>query len=991
MAAFSTCVLTALLAGCTVGKHLRVESLDAISSANHHDIFTPLLQDLASSSHDVFVEDLFGKYLRLKYKATHPEGTSFLKLDGMKDDIESIHCLEDDSNTIELQLTSESIAESIYRPVSDFNLDDAAYFMTGSYQFLCRDKHTQRYSPLLRRITAVTMDPVSDDTVIFSTEYASYPEMFESLDLEFVSNAKLFHSANDTALRALEESDRSDSGVSGASDSMSRRRRLSWWSDLWDDICAGVNTVVEHVDSWIDTLSTFVDDLYEGVETAVEVVEGKKVVRNLTDNYFWSYNYDSSSGSAASTFYLDDADKVQCKNCFVWFDLEYTFKIRIEDRTMKYLYIVAEGDAQMHAEILLEAEWTKEWAINTPHVPIPYLGISVGGIEFGFTVYGGLGFGVKMEIDYVYMGYNVRGSIKRGIEYDADNNVQNYIGEHSFTHSKDGPQLEFNSMNITLYIKPTLYLALEYVGNVYFGVQAQVEFTFTKDADYDNTGDSTACAIDYVPTAKLLLFVGAKLQPLKLVTVWEKKASVEVAHATLTDLEGCITQSTLTTLETYLGTTSSRRRLAMSDGNGMGGDLWSNATWDGTHAFVDYTKAHSVDMHRQFDWGSMNSRWWGNMSSLPSICPENRTLADEDGNEYAVQMPEVGQLVIKVEGNDDGESLVGVLKTFVEVFYDDWGITTNVTCLSRMQLQKTTTMSEFKNMDNYEVSLLEWYCDLNLSMIGVEEGSALESAWIDMIALPETMNALVLDASFSAIMLFDDAWCQTFVLTKQHKYHVDLQHLLSAAFTSYGVEYSYPSQQWFGSYHCSHSSVISMSLLFESFFWLNGTGSAWLLGGDEEMLLQGEVDYEDFSARMWNEDGSLEFVGLVTLMQDGTVLYSGSVNAEDCTGFVFKGWLDTTPFESMNSGGNTLAPSTTEEGFKDLDEGAKDDKNELWKGMAIGFGAGLGVMLLFMVFGRLMGYSLAPKRRVSASYNLMREESAMVEVGQGRTAGNTAI
>merc|ERR1719361_557932 len=97
-----------------------------------------------------------------------------------------------------------------------------------------------------------------------------------------------------------------DSDSDADSVSLSTRRRLSWWSDLWDDICAGVTTVVHHVESWIDTLADFVDDLYDGVETAIEVVEGKKVVRNLTDNYFWSYNYDSSAATAAETFYLDE-------------------------------------------------------------------------------------------------------------------------------------------------------------------------------------------------------------------------------------------------------------------------------------------------------------------------------------------------------------------------------------------------------------------------------------------------------------------------------------------------------------------------------------------------------------------------------------------------------------------------------------------------------------------------------------------------------------
>ena len=85
----------------------------------------------------------------------------------------------------------------------------------------------------------------------------------------------------------------------------------------------------------------------------------------------------------------------------------------------------------------------------------------MGGVAFGFTVYGGLGIGAKVEIDYVYMGYTAMGSIKRGIEYDADKNIQNYIGEHDFTYQKMGPQLEFDSMNVTLYIKPTYVFLAE--------------------------------------------------------------------------------------------------------------------------------------------------------------------------------------------------------------------------------------------------------------------------------------------------------------------------------------------------------------------------------------------------------------------------------------------------------------------------------------------------------------------------------------------------
>ena len=285
-------------------------------------------------------------------------------------------------------------------------------------------------------------------------------------------------------------------------------------------------------------------------------------------------------------------------------------------------------------------------------------------------------------------------------------------------------------------------------------------------------------------------------------------------------------------------------------------------------------------------------------------------------------------------------------------------------------------MSDFRNVDNYNVTVLEWYCDLNLSAYGIEEGSALEEAWIGMISLPNTMDALVLDPSFDAIMLFDEAWCQTFVLGKQHAYREDLQELLAFAYTT--DLYSYPSQQWFGSYHCTHSSSISMSLLFESFFWRNGTGTAWLLGGDEPVFLRGNINFEERSATLWNEDENLEFVGLVTLMQDGTVLYSGSVNADDCSGFVFKGWLDTTPFESAVDSGTSTGPWVTtsrpDEALNEC-EGKTSDANEKWIGLGIGLGAALIVMLVVMMVVKLMGYSVVKVGKANGTYNLMYENS----------------
>lgn len=105
---------------------------------------------------------------------------------------------------------------------------------------------------------------------------------------------------------------------------------------------------------------------------------------------------------------------------------------------------------------IFQAEFKKEWDVYSTHVPIPYLGFGVGGIEFGFTVYGGLGIGVEIEIDYVTMGYTAHGSITRGIEYDAENNVQNYIADSFICCVFQHFQLKIDYLHRDAYL-PSIY------------------------------------------------------------------------------------------------------------------------------------------------------------------------------------------------------------------------------------------------------------------------------------------------------------------------------------------------------------------------------------------------------------------------------------------------------------------------------------------------------------------------------------------------------
>lgn len=256
-------------------KYVKVDSLDALSGDQHHQIFQPILQSSTTNGakHDIHVEDIFGKFMKLRYQATHPDNTKIFKLDDVKSDIMSVVCQQDEINTIEVEFAETQTAELYYSDINKYIKTKGEYYMAGSYRWMCKDKNSNQYAPLIRHITGIELD-ASSQIIIFTTDYATYTDLFETLDLEFVTNAKMFHSpSTDDKIISTKQ--------------INNRRRLSWWSDIWDDITAGVKSVVSHIESWIDDITTVVGDLWDGVEDVIDVIEGKTVTRNLTDNYFW--------------------------------------------------------------------------------------------------------------------------------------------------------------------------------------------------------------------------------------------------------------------------------------------------------------------------------------------------------------------------------------------------------------------------------------------------------------------------------------------------------------------------------------------------------------------------------------------------------------------------------------------------------------------------------------------------------------------------------
>merc|ERR1711971_29995 len=120
--------------------------------------------------------------------------------------------------------------------------------------------------------------------------------------------------------------------------------------------------------------------------------------------------------------------------------------------------------------------------------------------------------------------------------------------------------------------------------------------------------------------------------------------------------------------------------------------------------------------------------------------------------------------------------------------------------------------------------------------------------------------------------------------------------------------------------------------------------------------------------------------GVITLMADGAVLYAGSVDSENCTGFVFQGYVDTTPLDSAahvdandadENELNTVSPNE-EDGDGDDGKSTTDDENMVLIGVCIGVGICALLVIATSILMGCRGYSVAKKPKVSAmTYELM--------------------
>ena len=359
-------------------RHIEVANINKLSFQDKSALFEPssyLSPNQKTSEHNVHIFDKFGKFIRLNYfseiSGDHIEVFE-LKPNGLND-IKSVQCMNDNSNTINILFSNKYAAlkhaETIKSHIQKH--PNNQYFVTGSHDWKCFNKNEQAYTPILRTIESLSIDPSNDKLLVITTEYAIYTDLFKNLDMSLQTNAHM-DNHNDEKEPVNKQAVQPES-----------RRKLLLCDDnptnsaagLWEDIVDGVEELwkaVETVVSGIKHFAADVEDLYEDATELMDALTTGEYDKDVDATMAsWKYNYDGY----ASESVLDLDAGVTCKNCYAFADLTYEIKITIDDYKLSYFKMVGTGDVKVHIDVESTAEWKDEFSAQTCQISVPELGM----------------------------------------------------------------------------------------------------------------------------------------------------------------------------------------------------------------------------------------------------------------------------------------------------------------------------------------------------------------------------------------------------------------------------------------------------------------------------------------------------------------------------------------------------------------------------------------------------------------------------------------
>eukprot|EP01084_Bolivina_argentea_P184348 317948_1 len=858
-------------------KFIRIENLNALSSEEHSNIFTPnyLHENGKHISHDIHVVDKFGQFMKLSYKAEHHPNTTILKLDEVmhKKNVISLFCANNQNKSIRIKFKSKPIAIDYFNTINSvLQTPQNQYYITARSEWGCKNYDKNRNESIFRKVVSTY---INESTLILNTTPGNHLDVFKELLVDLVTNirGKNQHAHNEYQ-KELHNDD---------------RRRLYSLSEAWSDVTETVTGVV-------DKVYEVVDDVASAASTAYKVATGQEVNFKKNAEHSFDWNYDYRKQSRQTGWYLSEKPYTAiCTDCYVFMDLTYEYGLSISNYDIQWMYLRAAGSIDLNIRVESSKGINSGFYWLIPKMAVPEFGFVMAGIEFGLFLYGQVDIGFSADIDSFAYTANVHGDITKGVHYNAHDGNQVYYNKQNFYYDQEGPEAEFDSANVVLYIQPTAYLELAHVGDIYFGFQPRLNLALNKIYSDPN------CAIHYVPSIDLLHFVGADLS----IFNWHLKMSFDTIQSTLSSFSGCITQEQITRMQVGSSQYSYRRR-SLLDAQTSSLDahpLVSNIS-------IDYFTATLNDFEIDHIWGNKSSRWYGNMSTVHDVCNDyTQTCGGYDN--FPILLPNASSLIVSVK---DHKTLIAVYHTDVWVTQDNgWDLAnitiyTKTSCVARHELK---LMNITNDIPTYNISLLEWYCDINLTKIGIDQQQSpiYYAGWLCMITLPDQMSAISIDSSFGNIMLFDAVrWCNVFQMTTKPGYTVD-PYLIDNINWS---KFVYPSSLWYGIWSCEGSSSARFNFIYYDY---NYSDVAAILYLDwATLLFYGEVDlysmtmslqtlhyYEANVSWAYNSPNASWFHGIINILSDGTMVYSGSAEMSGCTGFVFQGYLNMEQFENITT------------------------------------------------------------------------------------------
>eukprot|EP01083_Nonionella_stella_P096873 272369_1 len=950
---------------------LSLEEYENIFAANYADSHGKLVH------HDIHLVDELGKFIKLSYQSQHPLNTEIIKLDDTEhsEQIQSLSCstVHDEDRSIKLTFKSPQMATQYYNDItSTLSNEPQRHFISGSLKWGCINPETNIFEGILREITAIHRASKTELTLF--TQTAGLLDVFEELSIVYESNSNhnvyksdsliqkymhhMDHHSSPTPKRRLSENDN------------------SLWRSMWPSMKMGLFDSMNFFKDLVSEVGVF------GLTKAAmgyEVDFGPKTARST-----WSWNYNDLTRSASSEILI--AENATCTNCFVHLDLSWRVEAVVRRRKLQSLSFTTEGDMQAHLEIIKKGNYNvdKELAFKTDQL-IPDISFSVAGVHFDLSIWGDVGVAVRSRLNYAFsVGIGTSGYIKKGIAYNGEGwlGSYEYINEDHLDYDIDGPKIGFETgeMSNFMYIRPLLYMRMTHLVDVYFGIQPTFELYITNH-------EYQTCAVHYAPFLNLNQFIGAGLAMMK----WPKELDFGLYQSNIDNLGGCLSKADLVRHSILLSD------VLMDDD----GDIFYDAYDEFDDAYgrrrrrlfdeknhvdpVHYVDFSNVDLFPAFSVDGVLSQrlsfnWWGNLSTVDNICNHWDSSCFEHQNKPRQE----GSLMISLSEMDNasGAVLIGVYRTKTQVnghILANTSMVTNVSCTARHRFDLTQNKFDNDGIRVYDVRLLEWYCDMNISDIGMDEPS-----WECMIRLPSQMKAISLDASFGSIVLFDArSWCYVFVLTTKPIYE------LNASLIDWDTA-SYPSALWYGVWDCEevfNEAALESRLYFISFDYGSGETKAILyLNANSSFRMHGHMDLMNMEMELvsvyWIEEqvylnGSYEmyhFVGNLDILKDGTVIYAGSIQSSGCTGFLFQGFLNLTEFErSMYVMGGDEALFTTSASEAEIgNELMNNSYNTSLMIVAIGLGGLATASIVFSCV--LVCHWIRNKKIEGKKYQLMNDD-----------------